>query len=118
MADDAEGCGVRDIAAERIAHRHCDADVSKLTEFIDQQTAEERMGTSEIIDKLIREIHRAEARGVTRYQLSQQTGIPQSTLSRLMKRERDSLKVETVETLCRELGFVLEMRPTKNGRKS
>lgn len=75
------------------------------------------MGTSEIIETLIREIQRAEVRGITRYQLSQHTGIPQSTLSRLMKRERESLKVETVEKLCRELGFVLEMRQTKGRRK-
>jgi hypothetical protein len=38
-----------------------------------------------------------------------------------MNRERESLKVETVEKLCDELGFVLDLRkkPTvKKGRKS
>lgn len=73
------------------------------------------MGT--IIDKLIEAIEAAEADGLTRYQLSQRTGIPQSTLSRLMRRERGSLKVETVETLCRELGLRLELLPAK-GRRS
>lgn len=74
------------------------------------------MGTAGIIDKLIREIQAAERRGMSRYQLSQRTGIPQSTLSRLMSRERGSLKVETVEKLCRELGFELEIRPGKRGK--
>jgi DNA-binding Xre family transcriptional regulator len=79
------------------------------------------MGTGEIIERLIQEIERAEkTAGVSRYQLSQRTGIPQSTLSRLINRERGSLKVETVEKLCRELGFALEMKPlgkSKGGRK-
>ena len=75
------------------------------------------MGTAAIIDKLIREIESAEARGVSRYQLSRRTGIPQSTLSRLMSRERGSLKVETVERLYRELGFELEIRPAKKGKR-
>lgn len=68
------------------------------------------MGTSEIIERLIRAVENAERRGVTRYQLSQRTGIPQSTLTRLMNRERDSLKIETVERLCLELGFTLRMQ--------
>jgi DNA-binding Xre family transcriptional regulator len=76
------------------------------------------MGTAGIIEKLIEAIEAAEARGMTRYQLSQRTGIPQSTLSRLMRRERDSLKVETLETLCRELGFTLELRPVKTRRRN
>lgn len=71
----------------------------------------------EIIERLIQEIQRAEAKGVTRYQLSQRTGIQQSTLSRLMNRERESLKVETVEKLCEELGFVLDMRKKPAARK-
>jgi DNA-binding Xre family transcriptional regulator len=71
------------------------------------------MGTGEIIERLIQEIERAEASGISRYQLSQRTGIPQSTLSRLINRERGSLKVETVEKLCRELGFALEMKPLR-----
>jgi transcriptional regulator with XRE-family HTH domain len=69
-----------------------------------------------IIEKLIQAIEAAESQGVTRYQLSQRTGVPQSTLSRLMRRERGSLKVETVEALCRELGFTLDLRATKKGR--
>lgn len=75
------------------------------------------MGTSGVIDKLILEIETAEERGLSRYQLSQRTGIPQSTLSRLMSRERGSLKVETVEKLCRELGLELEIRPAKKARR-
>jgi DNA-binding Xre family transcriptional regulator len=74
----------------------------------------------EIIEKLIQEIERAEARGVSRYQLSLRTGIPQSTLSRLMNRERESLKVETVEKLCGELGMRLVITRagrTRGGRK-
>lgn len=73
----------------------------------------------EIIEKLIQEIERAEAKGVSRYQLSQRTGIPQSTLSRLMNRERESLKVETVEKLCEELGMrlVITRAPRTRGAK-
>jgi len=69
-----------------------------------------------IIEQLIDIIQAAEEHGVSRYQLSQRTGIPQSTLSRLMRRERGSLKVETVEKLSQELGFALEMRPTRKAR--
>lgn len=75
------------------------------------------MSTAGIIEKLIEAVEAAEARGVTRYQLSQRTGIPQSTLSRLMRRERGSLRVETLETLCRELGFRLELLPVKTRRR-
>ena len=75
------------------------------------------MSKSEIIKRLMTAIRDAESRGVTHYQLSQRTGIPQSTLSRLMNGQRESLKVETVETLCRELGFELVMRRTKKERK-
>ena len=75
------------------------------------------MSRSQIIERLITAIRGAESRGVTHYQLSQRTGIPQSTLSRLMNGQRESLKVETVETLCRELGFELVMRRTKKERK-
>ena len=60
------------------------------------------MGTAEIIEVLIREIEKAEARGISRYQLAQRTGVPQSTLSRLVNRGRESLRVETAEKLARE----------------
>ena len=77
------------------------------------------MSTSEIIEALISAIEKAERRGFSRYQLSRRAEVPQSTISRLMRRERPSLKVETVEALCRELGFVLEMKPRpKKGAKS
>ena len=75
------------------------------------------MSAAGIINKLIEAIEAAKARGITHYQLSQRTGIPQSTLSRLMRRERGSLKVETVEKLCRELGFELEIQPAKGRRQ-
>jgi DNA-binding Xre family transcriptional regulator len=75
------------------------------------------MSSSQVIERLMAAIRDAESRGVTRYQLSQRTGIPQSTLSRLMNGQRESLKVETVETLCRELGFELVMRRTRKERK-
>jgi DNA-binding Xre family transcriptional regulator len=78
---------------------------------------ENEMSASQIIEHLMAAIRDAESRGVTRYQLSQRTGIPQSTLSRLMNGQRESLKVETVETLCRELGFELVMRRTKKEGK-
>ena len=75
------------------------------------------MGTVAIVERLIQELEGAESRGLSRYKLSQLTGIPQSTLSRLMSRERPSLKIETVETLCGVLGLALEIRPAKKGRR-
>lgn len=76
------------------------------------------MGT-EIIEQLIQEIRDAEKSGrMTRYQLSKASGIPQSTLSRLMSGERDSIRVETLVAICDALGLSLEMRPAKKGRKS
>jgi transcriptional regulator with XRE-family HTH domain len=75
------------------------------------------MGTAAIIETLIQKLEAAESRGLSRYRLSQLAGIPQSTLSRLMSRERPSLKVETVERLCGVLGLELEIRPTKKGTR-
>lgn len=76
------------------------------------------MSTSEIIDQLIKAIRAAEDRNhVTRYKLAKDAGIQQSTISRLMSRDRKSLKIETVEALARQLGFVLELKPEKKGRK-
>ena len=75
------------------------------------------MGSTAIIDILIQEIEAAERKGVSRYELARRTGVPQSTLSRLIRRERASLKVETVEKLCRELGLELVIRSVKKGTR-
>lgn len=109
MADHAEDRRVEPLALHRIGRRYTAADATRLAAFLEDRI----MGTSKIIDALIAAIHEAEARGITRYVLSQRTGIPQSTISRLMNRERESLRVDTVERLCEELGFTLDMRAAK-----
>jgi transcriptional regulator with XRE-family HTH domain len=50
--------------------------------------------------------------GMTRYQLSKQTGINQSALGRFFKRERD-LQLETVDVLAEVLGLELVKRKQK-----
>lgn len=73
---------------------------------------------SKIMQQLVKAIEDAGKRdGLSRYELARRSGVPQSTLSRLVKGERDSLRIETFEALCRELGFTLEMVPAKRGRK-
>jgi len=83
----------------------------------DKHIEEALMGSTAIIDILIQEIEAAERKGVSRYELARRTGVPQSTLSRLIRRERASLKVETVEKLCRELGLELVIRSVKKGTR-
>lgn len=74
---------------------------------------------SKIIAQLVKAIRAAEDSGtLSRYELAKRSKVPQSTLSRLVNGERESLRVETVEALCRELGYRLDMRPAKKGRKS
>ena len=43
-------------------------------------------------------------RGITKYRLSQMTGISQSAFSK-MKREQNTLSVETINRICEALGI-------------
>ena len=53
----------------------------------------------------------------SRYRIAQETGIPESALSRLMSGER-GLSVESVETLADYLGLEITIKPKrrKKGR--
>ena len=68
--------------------------------------------------RLLDTIRRAiEASGHTRYRISQDTGITQSQLSRLMSGER-GLSVETIEVLADHLGLEIVVRPRRGrGRR-
>ena len=50
---------------------------------------------------------------LTRYKISQNTGVDQATLSRLMQGK--TITVETADILCRYLG--LELKPKKSKKK-
>ncbi len=61
---------------------------------------------ADLIERIRQEI---DASGKTRYRISQDTGIHQSQLSRLMSGE-SGITVETLEKLARYLGFELVLR--------
>jgi transcriptional regulator with XRE-family HTH domain len=64
-----------------------------------------------IVDTLKQSIERA---NVSRYEISKQTGIEQSTLSRFMSGERKP-SIDAIERLCKY--FNLELRPGKRPGK-
>jgi len=51
--------------------------------------------------------------GKSRYRISQDTGIEQSVLCRLM--QGGSCKVETADTLLKYFGFVVVKKPKRKG---
>ena len=65
-----------------------------------------------ILDQLKAEIRKAEKRGITRYRLSQLSGVTQASLSRLMAGTLPTPRVDTVEKLAKglQLRIVLEKR--------
>ena len=44
-------------------------------------------------------------KGITVYALSKKTGISQNNLSKLIKQETSSIKFDTLEIICKELGI-------------
>ena len=64
-----------------------------------------------LYDTLVRAITEAEARGETRYQIAQRTGVSQATLSRIVNRQTESVSLDTLERLVDALG--IEVRLTK-----
>jgi transcriptional regulator with XRE-family HTH domain len=64
-----------------------------------------------IVDTLKQTIERA---NVSRYEISKQTGIDQSTLSRFISGERKP-SIDAIERLCQY--FDLELRPAKRPGK-
>ncbi len=68
--------------------------------------------------ELLNRIRQAiEARGKTRYRIAQDSGIEQSTLSRLMSTEID-LRVSTVEKLADVLELEIIVRPKRRRKGS
>jgi len=68
---------------------------------------------NEIMAKMIEQIRRAlEASGKTRYRISQESGISQGQLSRLVSGER-GLTVDTLERLAECLGLEITIRPKR-----
>jgi predicted XRE-type DNA-binding protein len=63
----------------------------------------------DILDELKNSI---ETSGLSRYRIAQETGIPQSALSRLMSGER-GLSVENVEILADHLGLEIIIQPKR-----
>ncbi len=68
-----------------------------------------------IVNMMIVEIIRKqiEKSGLSRYRISQDTGVDQATLSRLMQGR--TITVETADILCEYLG--LELTPKKSKKK-
>ena len=56
-----------------------------------------------VLDQLRREIRRAEKQGITRYRLSQLSGVDQGTLSRLMAGTLPNPRVKTVDRIAEAL---------------
>jgi transcriptional regulator with XRE-family HTH domain len=53
--------------------------------------------------------------GQSRYRIAQETGVPESALSRLMSGER-GLSVESIEILADYLGLEIIVRPKRRQR--
>jgi transcriptional regulator with XRE-family HTH domain len=71
----------------------------------------------DLMSKILDEIRKAiRASDKTRYRLSQETGIPQSQLSRLMTGEK-GVSFERLECLAEALGLEIVVRP-KRTRKT
>jgi predicted XRE-type DNA-binding protein len=68
---------------------------------------------SQILDTVRRAVQTSDK---TRYRLSQETGIPQSQLSRLMTGEK-GLSFDAMERLVAALGLEIVIRPKKAGRR-
>jgi transcriptional regulator with XRE-family HTH domain len=68
---------------------------------------------SRILDTIRKAI---EVGGKTRYKLSQETGIDQAQLSRLMA-GKEGVSVENLERLAEALGLEIMIRPRKAGGK-
>ena len=70
-------------------------------------------GMIRLMSKILDEIRRAiQASDKTRYRLSQETGIPQSQLSRLMTGEK-GLSFDATERLAEALGIEIIIRPKR-----
>ncbi|MEK6704072.1 MAG: helix-turn-helix domain-containing protein [Planctomycetota bacterium] len=74
-----------------------------------------------LLDAIRDAIKRAEADGVTRYQIAKDSGVSQAVLSRFVNRKR-GLGVELAEQLAKALGVcivirVKRTRRVKNSRK-
>ncbi|MGZ0172970.1 MAG: helix-turn-helix domain-containing protein [Planctomycetales bacterium] len=68
------------------------------------------------MSELLNQIRQAiEASGVSRYRISQDTGIDQGHLSRLMN-DKGGTSVETVEKLCQYLELEVVVQPKKPRR--
>lgn len=72
---------------------------------------------SMLLDAIKDGIARAEASGITRYQMSKDTGISQAALSRFVNGER-GLGVDLVERLAEYLGLeiVIRVKRTRKGK--
>ena len=53
--------------------------------------------------------------GISRYKISEDTGIEQAALSRFVHGKR-TINLETAEKLCEYFGFELMRKKTKKGR--
>jgi transcriptional regulator with XRE-family HTH domain len=65
----------------------------------------------DVIDQLRSEVKRA---GVTRYRISQDTGIAEAILSRFVNGTR-GLSMENIDALCRYLGLELRAKGKSKG---
>lgn len=68
----------------------------------------------QILDRVVKAL---EESPLSRYQISKQTGIPESTLSRLVSGERRGLQMENLEKLCDVLGLELTGEARRRGKK-
>ena len=56
-----------------------------------------------------------EKSGISRYQISRDTGVDQAVLCRMMKKS-GTCGIKTADTLCRYLGLVLVKRRNRKAR--
>lgn len=109
---------VTHLALERVAKRHQDSDPSRLVDFL-RTNCEKEQVMGELVERLIREVEKAEKKGLTRYELAKRAGIQQSSLSRFVNRQ-ESMKLEMLEKLCSALELQIVFTPSRKrptGRK-
>ncbi|HXI13713.1 MAG TPA: helix-turn-helix transcriptional regulator [Thermoanaerobaculia bacterium] len=86
--------------ADRIAERYQDSDPARLVNFL-------AMGS--LIEEVVSAIRAAEAKGITRYRLSKDSGVDQAVISRLVSGET-RVNVENLEKLCEALGLQVTVK--------
>ena len=67
-----------------------------------------------ILERIIKEIEKGE---VTRYRISQDTGIPESTLCRLIHRQ-GGMSIPTADILCEYLGLELISKKKRKSKRA